>query len=331
MKKYAIIAAFALGAYGQAQAQTPVVKEVTMDEVKDTAAVEAYFTKNPSDTLRYTGVVVLDQDGVINGTPVAAGDTLDLVISCYVENGNTIYWQEDFTKRVTVLTSNRDQLAAAIDTVTVKTRFAGGLNMDPKLRYDVIYAESDLYDKTDGKPLLRYGRKDGLNLLGGVGYQFSNSVRGLDFYAGLSYVTKKRLKFEVIGGGTRMEMVNGSDQAGQDYMAYYTQATVAVQPFKFDRYDQWRVWVEGGMRLCFYNTGWQGNIQSAGSSISPVVGITAAHRFFATRHMIAFNLSGYMLPKVYTNDTSHRDWGILVSARYYFNVEKGFWKAKTKR
>lgn len=325
MKKILTIAALAVAVSGQAKAQTPVVKEVTMAEVKDTTTVVKYFMENPNDTLRYTGVVVLDQDGVINGTPVAAGDTLDLVISCYVENGNTIHWQEDFIKRVTVLTSNREQLAAAIDTVTVKTRFAGGLNMDPKLRYDVIYGESDVYETTDGKPILRYGRKDGLNLLIGAGYQFGK-VHGLDFRGGASYVTR-HLKFEAVGGATRNQMVAGSDHAGETYWAYYTQATLGAQLFRVDRYDTWRIWPEIGVRLCFYNTGWQGSVQSAGSSIAPVFGVTVAKRVFAHRYNIAANISTYRLPKIYTNHTEY-GWGVAATIVIGCNLEKGFWHAR---
>jgi hypothetical protein len=307
-----------------------VVKASTV-EIWDDAAMSQHFRSNPSDTLRFEGYVEFEKDTTVCGHDVKAGDIVYLKLSCYLAGPSEIHRQEDFVQRVQVNVSNREQLAAAIDTVTTRTRFAGGIHLDEHLRYDVLYGQSDIYNATDGKPLLKYGRKDGLFLLGGVGYQFSNVLNGMDFHGGISYVTKIRLRYELTGGATQMKMVAGSDHAGEDYWAYFTQASLGVQPFKIDRYDQWRLWVDAGARLCFYNTGWQGNIQSSGSSIAPVFGITGMYRPFASRFMVAFNVSGYMLPLVYTNNTSHRDWGIVATAKVYINLEKGFWKAKTKK
>jgi len=327
-----IIAALAVAVSGQANAQGRYIK-MTCEQSQDTLYITEFLKQNPADTLHYEGTVALQNDEVIDGYPVKAGEVVEAVVVAF----NKADGPHLFTNFVKVVKSDPyAKLAAKCDSVVVETRYASGLTRSPKLRYDIYYGQlpQQLYRTTDGKPVLRQGRKDGLNFFVGPNYQFGKAANGFGLEGGFAYFGKW-WKAEVLEELARKEMGKNAEDAGRMYYVCATEAVLGGQPFKFGRYDQFRLMPVAGVRFEHYSTNSKvdetGNVKSWGNSLAPVVGLDFTGRIFASRHQLGIGFRAFMEPKIEKNATQasqHRDWGFKVTARYYINAEKGFWKAK---
>lgn len=252
--------------------------------VNPTAIIEVRF-----DEPQYFAAA---EAGVMDGKQINAGDTLALI-------GYNVYAVKDaagnikaarqpvFTQKV-LLTSapvrvaNYDQVVA-LDRKAVETMFEYDITSGH--RRDVRgYQMSTSMDSPDGKAIKKAADKDGWAVQVEGAYQYADQCCAFTGLAGLSY-TGKWWQVSLMGGATRTFYSDNAIHDGK-YWAYGTEATLWLQPFKFDKFDQHRLYLGGGTGWEWYRTDSKeterGFLQSEGNYIYPVLGVQYEYRMFAT-------------------------------------------------
>lgn len=131
--------------------------------------------------------------------------------------------------------------------------------------------------------------------------------------------------------GSDHQAIIGKFRFGQKYWNYRTEATLGLQPFKFDRWNQNRLFLVGGIGFEFYKTdskeiitddGEKLSFRSWGNSLYPTAGIRFEHRFFATGNTLFVNAQWRGLTSVIQNSDSESYNAFVVTVGFNFGVAR---------
>ena len=300
MKKFKFIAAIVAAFFAVLTASAQNV--VSNISTSDFGACKTYLTAHPTDTIRSTETVVASADKVINGGKIAAGDTLLCTVSVFKNADGKIaqhksYFKKEHKKGETRYATDMEK-AAAIDRKAEDSQFTHNLTEGRKAnRKDIKGYKSDdvreMYNSVRGNAgvvVEKSADKDGWSVEGQASYQVAEDCNSVGGSLGLAY-TGSWWQVYVNGGITRTLYTENANHAGQDYWVYKAESGLLVQPFKFDRYDQNRLFIGGGCGWEHYKTDsqeWTGDdgqvydMSSAGNYMYLHGDIKFEHRFFAT-------------------------------------------------
>ncbi|MBP3687419.1 MAG: hypothetical protein J6J35_03535 [Alphaproteobacteria bacterium] len=323
MKKLVFLAALCVAFFAVFTASAQNVKnaaEVGVD-IKSFPACREYLAAHPTDTLRAEDVVVATENKVVNGSNIVAGDTLLCTISVFKNAEGKVAQHKAFSKKVVVMGEPRQatnfETAAVIDRKAEESQFTYNLTKNRKAnRKDVIGYKSDdvreIYNNDRGNAgvvVAKAADKDGWSVEAQASYQVAEGCNTVGGSAGVAY-TGSWWQVYVNGGITRSMYTENADHAGQDYWAYKAESGLLVQPFKFDRYDQNRLFIGGGCGWEHYVTDsreWTGengelyDLSSEGNYLYLHGDLKFEHRFFATGNSIYAKLQLRQKKFIYQN------------------------------
>jgi hypothetical protein len=301
-----------------------------------------------ADTLRLVESFVCEEEGYLHHDKVAIaiGDSMVVMTSVYMDGNTPIRQRDTLVIHKTVITDKvlAPAVAASIDTACVETRFATDIKTNPRLRYDFVYGQLDEFAcqflRTDGKFVKKYGRKDGLNVAGLGSFQTGNDIRAFSGKAGVMYFggsTTSSFKYliPVLAGATVTKYSDLAENfSGEKYWSFTSETGFYWQPsfLTFDRLDQLRLFIGGGVKFSWYQTDVQSHVQdgithkvsSWGSSIAPMAGLYLTYRPKATPWNFILGVQGYQSPEVRLNQDSRRPWVLNVELGVSYNLGEGF-------
>lgn len=295
-----------------------VVSNISTSDFK---LCKEYLTAHPADTIRSIETVVAKENKVINGGEIAVGDTLVCTTSVFKTPEGKIAQHKVFSKKIVEEGEPRlatdFEKAAAIDRKAEDTQFTHNLVKNRKEnRKDVVGYKSDdvreIYNDVRGNAgvvVEKSADKDGWSVEGQASYQVAEGCNTLGGALGLAY-TGSWWQVYVNGGITRTLYTENANHAGQDYWAYKAESGLLVQPIKFDRFDQNRLFIGGGCGWEHYLTDsqtWTGedgqvyDMSSEGNYLYLHGDVKFEHRFFATGNSIYAKLQVRQKKFIYQN------------------------------
>lgn len=319
MKKKIFLAILAMAVFAAPAANAQSV--VTNISTSDFKACKEYLDVHPTDTIRSMETVVATENKVIEGGNIVAGDTLVCTTSVFKNSDGKIAQHKAYVKKVVVIGEPRVatdfEKAAVVDQKAEESQFTYNLTKNRKEnRKDVVGYKSDdvreIYDDVRGNAgvvVKKAADKDGWSVEGQASYQFAEDCNTLGGSLGLAY-TGSWWQVYVNGGITRTLYTENANHAGQDYWAYKAESGLLVQPFKFDRFDQNRLFIGGGCGWEHYLTDsqtWTGengevyDMSSEGNYMYLHGDIKFEHRFFATGNSIYAKLQIRQKKFIYQN------------------------------
>ena len=268
----------------------------TTVSTSDFAACKAYLAEHPLDTIKNKlaepEFLVAESDGEIAGQRIQKGDTLSVLgYTVFLKDGKVVR-QRNYGKTITMPGETQHtintEMVEALDKKAVETRFEYGIT-DGRRRDVRGYQLSHAIDSPDGKVIKRAADKDGWGVQAEGTYQLASGLYAFGARGGLSY-TAPWWQIDLMGGVTRTVYSDNAEHAGQKYNAFNSEVGLWLQPFKFGKYDQVRIWFGGGAGFEHYKTDSQeteaGFMQSEGNYIYPHAGVEGEYRPFATGNSI---------------------------------------------
>ncbi len=294
---------------------------------RDAKACMSYLVKNSKDTIASVSTFVKGQDSVVVRRSVyLSGEKL-------IARQDTLVYHPT-VKTVTVV--NKDK-TAALYKASVETRFSEKA-FDDAAR-DTYYAVADSVagvsegDINAGKVVLRSANKYGwgINLYGG--WQMAENVNSPIIGAGLEY-SRSWWAAMLSGEAGYSKYTHNAVNAGEKYWSFRSEALAALQPFRFDRYNQNRLFLFGGLGFEWYSTESKpftdeaGNVyefKSWGNFLYPTAGIRFEHRFFSTGNSLFVSAQWRQLSGVIQNASTERYNALMLSVGFNF----GFFRNTT--
>lgn len=319
MKKLVFLAAFCVAFFAVFTASAQNI--VTNISTSDFSACKKYLDVHPTDTIRSVETIEAPENKVIEGGNIVAGDTVVCTTSVFKRSDGKIAQHKAYVKKVVEVGEPRIATdfakAAVIDRKAEESQFTYNLTKNRKEnRKDVIGYKSDdvreIYNNDRGNAgvvVKKAADKDGWSVEAQVSYQVAEGCNTVGGSAGVAY-TGSWWQVYVNGGVTRSMYTENADHAGQDYWAYKAESGLLVQPFKFDRYDQNRLFIGGGCGWEHYVTDsreWTGengelyDLSSEGNYLYLHGDLKFEHRFFATGNSVYAKLQLRQKKFIYQN------------------------------
>ncbi len=294
---------------------------------RDAKACMEYLVKNSKDTIASVSSFVSGEDTVVVRRSVfLAGEKL------MARQDTTIY--RPTVKTVTVVNKEK---AENLYEASVNTRFAEKA-FDDAAR-DTYYAYSDSVagvsegDLNAGKVVLRSANKYGWGINLYAGWQFAEHVNSPVIGAGLEY-SRSWWAAMLSGEAGYSKYTSNAVNAGDKYWSFRTEALAALQPFRFDAYNQNRLFLFGGLGFEWYSTeskpftdeaGNEYEFKSWGNFLYPTAGIRFEHRFFSTGNSLFVSAQWRQLSGVIQNASTERYNALMLSVGFNF----GFFRNTT--
>lgn len=294
---------------------------------RDAKACMEYLVKNSKDTIASVSSFVSGEDTVVVRRSVfLAGEKL------MARQDTTIY--RPTVKTVTVVNKEK---AENLYEASVNTRFAEKA-FDDAAR-DTYYAYSDSVagvsegDLNAGKVVLRSANKYGWGINLYAGWQFAEHVNSPVIGAGLEY-SRSWWAAMLSGEAGYSKYTSNAVNAGDKYWSFRTEALAALQPFRFDAYNQNRLFLFGGLGFEWYSTeskpftdeaGNEYEFKSWGNFLYPTAGIRFEHRFFSTGNSLFISAQWRQLSGVIQNASTERYNALMLSVGFNF----GFFRNTT--
>ena len=294
----------------------------------DAKACWNYLVKNQKDTI--ASVVSAYSNGqdsvVVRRSVFLAGEKL------MARQDTTIY--RPTVKTVTVVNKDKEE---ALYKASVNTRFAEKA-FDDAAR-DTYYAYSDSVngvsegDINAGKIVLRSANKYGWGINLYAGWQFAEHVNSPVIGAGLEY-SRSWWAAMLSGEAGYSKYTSNAVNAGDKYWSFRTETLAALQPFRFDAYNQNRLFLFGGIGFEWYSTeskpytdeaGNEYMFKSWGNFLYPTAGIRFEHRFFSTGNSLFVSAQWRQLSGVIQNASTERYNALMLSVGFNF----GFFRNTT--
>ncbi len=300
---------------------------VTGINTRDAKACMSYLVKNSKDTIASVSKVIEGQDTVV------------VRRSVYLSGEKLIARQDTliYTPVVKTIQVVNKEKAENLYEASVNTRFAEKAYEDAAR--DTYYAVADSVagvsegDINAGKVVLRSANKYGwgVNLYGG--WQFAENVNSPVIGAGLEYSRSWWAGILNAEAGYSKYTSNAVN-AGDKYWSFRSEALAALQPFRFDRYNQNRLFLFGGIGFEWYSTeskpytdevGNEYMFKSWGNFLYPTAGIRFEHRFFSTGNSLFVSAQWRQLSGVIQNASTERYNALMLSVGFNF----GFFRNTT--
>ena len=294
---------------------------------RDAKACMEYLVNNKKDTIASVSICKAGKDSIVVRRLVfLAGERL------MARQDTTIY--RPTVKTVTVV--NKDK-AEDLYKASVETRFAEKA-FDDAAR-DTYYAYSDSVDGVSagdinaGKVVLRSANKYGWGVNLYAGWQFAEHVNSPVIGAGLEY-SRSWWAAMLSGEAGYSKYTHNAVNAGDKYWSFRTEALAALQPFRFDAYNQNRLFLFGGLGFEWYSTeskpftdeaGNEYMFKSWGNFLYPTAGIRFEHRFFSTGNSLFISAQWRQLSGVIQNASTERYNALMLSVGFNF----GFFRNTT--
>ena len=294
---------------------------------RDAKACMSYLVNNKKDTIASVSKVIEGQDTVV------------VRRSVYLSGEKLIARQDTliYTPVVKTIQVVNKEKAENLYEASVNTRFAEKA-FDDAAR-DTYYAVADSVagvsegDINAGKVVLRSANKYGwgVNLYGG--WQFAENVNSPIIGAGLEYSRSWWAGILNAEAGYS-KYTHNAVNAGEKYWSFRTEALAALQPFKFDAYNQNRLFLFGGIGFEWYSTeskpytdeaGNEYMFKSWGNFLYPTAGIRFEHRFFSTGNSLFVSAQWRQLSGVIQNASTERYNALMLSVGFNF----GFFRNTT--
>ena len=294
---------------------------------RDAKACMSYLVNNKKDTIASVSKVIEGQDTVV------------VRRSVYLSGEKLIARQDTLVYRPTVKTVtvvNKDK-AEDLYKASVETRFAEKAFDDASR--DTYYAYSDSVagvsegDLNAGKIVLRSANKYGWGVNLYAGWQFAEHVNSPVIGAGLEY-SRSWWAAMLSGEAGYSKYTSNAVNAGDKYWSFRTEALAALQPFRFDAYNQNRLFLFGGLGFEWYSTeskpftdeaGNEYEFKSWGNFLYPTAGIRFEHRFFSTGNSLFISAQWRQLSGVIQNASTERYNALMLSVGFNF----GFFRNTT--
>lgn len=172
--------------------------------------------------------------------------------------------------------------------------------------------------------VLKSTNKDGWAASLYAGYEYFNSINAPVFGAGVEF-TQPWFLVSVSAEVGMEKYTDFAVHAGEKYINYRTSALLGVQPFKFDKYNQNRLFLVGGVKFKFSKTdtpeeegeSW---INSWGSYLSPMFGVKFEHRMFATGNSWWIEATAEQSRGIINNHNDDLEWGFGIKDGFSFGV-----------
>lgn len=294
---------------------------------RDAKACMSYLVNNKKDTIASVSSFVNGLDTVVVRRSVfLAGEKL------MARQDTTIY--RPTVKTVTVVNKGK---AEDLYKASVNTRFAEKA-FDDAAR-DTYYAYSDSVDGVSagdinaGKVVLRSANKYGWGVNLYAGWQFAEHVNSPVIGAGLEY-SRSWWAGMLNAEAGYSKYTHNAVNAGDKYWSFRTEALAALQPFRFDAYNQNRLFLFGGLGFEWYSTeskpftdeaGNEYMFKSWGNFLYPTAGIRFEHRFFSTGNSLFISAQWRQLSGVIQNASTERYNALMLSVGFNF----GFFRNTT--
>ena len=319
MKKINFIAAIVVAFLTVTVKAQSVVSNVSTSDFK---ACKEYLTTHPTDTIRSEKNLVVSAELADKakkaGQSFNLGDTVSCVVKVFKTADGKIARNVSYKKTIVEVASPCKgldfELASQIDRKAEETQFTYNLSADR--RKDVIGYKSDdvreAYKDVRGNAgvvVEKAADKDGWSVEAQASYQVAEDCNAFGGSLGLAY-TGSWWQVYVNGGVTRTLYTENANRAGENYWAYKAESGLLLQPFKFDRFDQNRLFIGGGCGWEHYNTDsqvWTGDdgqiydLSSRGNYMYLHGDIKFEHRFFATGNSLYAKLQVREKKFIYQN------------------------------
>lgn len=254
---------------------------------------------------------------------VVGKDSLMITRRVFVKNNRLTAVNDTLTTRKEVKSVVDTTVTENLYKKVVETQFVEKLYDENKR--DTYYANT-----AEGKIALRSANKYGWAFGAYAGVQLADHVNSPILGAEASYSRswwEAAVRFE--GGQNKL---NGNAvHAGEKYWNYRTEATLGLQPFKFDRWNQNRLFLVGGIGFEFYKTdskeivgdnGEKLEFRSWGNSLYPTAGVRYEHRFFTTGNTLFVNAQWRGLTGVVQNSDAENYNAFVVTVGFNFGVAR---------
>ena len=300
---------------------------VTGINTRDAKACMSYLVKNSKDTIASVSTFVKGQDSVVVRRSVyLSGEKL-------IARQDTLVYHPT-VKTVTVVNKDKSE---DLYKASVNTRFAEKAYDDAAR--DTYYAVADSVagvsagDINAGKVVLRSANKYGWGVNLYAGWQMAENVNSPIIGAGLEY-SRSWWAAMLSGEAGYSKYTSNAVTAGDKYWSFRTEALAALQPFKFDAYNQNRLFLFGGIGFEWYSTeskpytdevGNEYMFKSWGNFLYPTAGIRFEHRFFSTGNSLFISAQWRQLSGVIQNASTERYNALMLSVGFNF----GFFRNTT--
>lgn len=308
-----------------------MVTEVSMAQrvvnginTRDAKACMEYLVKNQKDTIASVSSFIKGQDTCVVRRVVFLSATNKLM----ARQDTTIYRTTVEEKAVINPTT-----AAALEETSVDTRFTEAV-VGRDSKRDTYYAICDSVkgvsedDPDAGKVVLRSADKYGWGVNFYAGYQLAENVNSPVVGAGLEY-NRSWWAVGLQGEVGKSKYTHNAVNAGKDYWSFRAESWAAVQPFKFDAYNQNRLFFFGGIGFESYETDSKETTDDAGNKVSfrswgnymyPTAGVRFEHRFFSTGNSLYLTAQWRRLSGIIQNSSSERYNALMLSVGFNFGV-----------
>ncbi len=240
------------------------------------------------------------------------GDSIFIVDRYYVGNEGLSVKEERFT------VERRKVLPSTWENQVRNTQVVEKLYDDR--RRHTYFAEAPDGSRVVLKSVNTYGW--GINVFGG--YEYFESISAPVFGAGVEF-TQPHWMLSAYGEGGWAKYSDAAVNAGQKYMNYRTSIEGGIQPFKFDKIDQHRLYIVAGLKFKWNKTdtkevegeSW---ITSWGSHISPVLGLKYSFIPFCNGDALSVQVTGEQIRWFFTNKADKVNWGVNFKFTYTFGT-----------
>lgn len=294
---------------------------------RDAKACMEYLVNNKKDTIASVSTYLDGKDSIVVRRSVyLAGEKL-------VARHDTLVFTP-VVKTIKVVNKDKEE---ALYKASVETRFAEKAYDDASR--DTYYAVADSVagvsegDINAGKVVLRSANKYGWGVNLYAGWQFAEHVNSPVIGAGLEY-SRSWWAAMLSGEAGYSKYTHNAVNAGEKYWSFRSEALAALQPFRFDRYNQNRLFLFGGIGFEWYSTESKpftdevGNVyefKSWGNFLYPTAGIRFEHRFFSTGNSLFVSAQWRQLSGVIQNASTERYNALMLSVGFNF----GFFRNTT--
>lgn len=278
-----------------------------------------------------------------------AGHETDTLVSVYAGVNDTVCRRTVFLqeqklhakvekitkKEICVVRENRQ--VSSVDTASVNTLVVEGLVKDQKrdviMAYSPTVAEArrEQTGSDAGKVVLKGANKYGWGVEVLAGYQLAENLNSFAVGGGLKY-DRSWWGIYLHGEAGKSRYSSNAVQAGEDYWVFRAESALMFQPFKFDAFNQNRLFFFGGVGFESMETDskpytdpetgvvYEG--KSWGNALYPTAGIRFEHRFFATGNSIGAAVQWRQLTGVLQNQNNDKYNAVMFSLFFNFGVNR---------
>jgi hypothetical protein len=254
----------------------------------DFAACKKFLSENPTDTVVGVKRVAVDDPGKFAVSGVQPGDTLMMITKVFVGTDGRIKRQPIFVKEeVSSETVVDFETADAVDRAAAQTQAAEKLAAGKQR--DTLYYQSSVAVATDGKVIKKAANMWGGGIAAEAGYRGGDGISGFTAAIGPSYswswgrcdamfrLARSKYSYNAEAENADKPFTTLGLRLGGDLRV----------PISLDAYNQWNIYVGGGVGLDFFMTDsktdeYNGVLKSEGSDPYSFARLTLAYRFFAT-------------------------------------------------